>query len=854
MSTTPRQLPTGTVSFFFSDVEGSTGLLQRLGGTYRSVIERHAEIVRGHFGEHGGIEVSTEGDSFFAVFTQTTDAVAAACDIQQSLAAETWPDGGVVAVRIGLHTGIGELGHDNYTGLDVNRAARISSAGHGGQVVVSEAVKVLATGFAFTDLGTHPLKGIDEPEHLYQVDVPGLPQTFPPLRTGSTRPNNLPTLAARLLGREVEQQKLIELITANRLVTLAGPGGIGKTRLALDIAKAVLARFPAGVWFVDLAPIDDPELLLPEIASTTGVDDTGDGGLAAALSDEPRLLLLDNFEQLVEGAPRLAELLSAAEPLQALVTSQVPLRVAAETVMRLDPLPANDEDAPAVALFVERARQTDPTFDLSDHRDDVMRLVEALDGVPLAIELAAARVNVLAPSQIFDRLGAGVLKGSRADSPERHRSIESAVAWSYDLLIAGQQHVLQALSVFRGGATLGALEAVVGRDPLDDLGELVDRSLVETETGTIGKRFDMLTSVQLYASSRIPEGSPYEARHADHFATLATDALVPLDSDAGPRWRFMLEDDVDNLRATLDHLLDDGDTERAFAMLGGSWRFFQISGRLDELELWLERCFGTAPDVAPTASRARALMARAAVHYWRSNWREAGADYHDALTIAETLDDQDLLKDALLGALTTRSNATAIGIDLGDPRELFERTRAMAVESGDLETMAMVEFHEIVITHGPAMKSAPPGPELFDNGVRLMRRAGRLMNVAHLRAAQAELVIVREDYEAALRYAADGLAAAEEAGDIFGMSWTLSRLATALFESGQRELAVRLAGAAEIARERSGGALPPPFVTFPDTLERARAVLGDTADDLYREGRGLGLLQAVGLARDAVAG
>ena len=245
-------------------------MLQRLGVGYRDVIEQHARILRDCFERHHGHEVSTEGDSFFAVFTEVGDAVDASAAIQKALAAEPWPEGGVVAVRIGLHTGQGELGHDNYIGIDVNRTARISGAGHGGQVVVSESVKVLAPDTTFTDLGEHTLKGIDRPEHLYQLEVDGLPGTFPPLRTLSQHPNNLPALASRMFGRISERDELIDLIAEHRLITLTGPGGIGKTRLALEVANQVLSRFAQGVFLVDLAPIDDPELLLPAIATRIG--------------------------------------------------------------------------------------------------------------------------------------------------------------------------------------------------------------------------------------------------------------------------------------------------------------------------------------------------------------------------------------------------------------------------------------------------------------------------------------------------------------------------------------------------------------------------------------------------------
>ena len=446
---------------------------------------------------------------------------------------------------------------------------------------------------------------------------------------------------------------------------------------------------------------------------------------------------------------------------------------------------------------------------------------------------------------------AGVLKTSRVDAPDPAPALWQQ--WS-----SGPTSCSIPTSRRSFGDSPHSAEAlvcppsrrVVQRDPLDDLGELVDRSLVQSERGTIGKRFGLLTSVQLYASRQTPEDAPYLDRHTAHFATLAANALGPLDSDESPRWRALLEDDIDNLRAALDRLLDAGDIDRGFDMLGGSWRFFQISGRLDELELWLDRFFGAAVTGEPTPARTRALMARGAVKYWRSQWEGAGADYDTAVGIAETLDDHLLLRDAILGALTTRSNAQSVGIDLGDPRPLLERARAMAEKDDDPVALALVEFHEVVSSIGKRRADDPPGPELFENGIRLMRQAGRMLNVGHLRAAQAEMLIARDDYEGAQWYALDGLDAAEQAGDLFGMSWTLNRLAITIFELGDQELATRIAGAADAASELSGGRIPPPVLEFPETVERARS-LGATAEANYEEGRELGLLQAVDMARKA---
>jgi tetratricopeptide (TPR) repeat protein len=367
----------------------------------------------------------------------------------------------------------------------------------------------------------------------------------------------------------------------------------------------------------------------------------------------------------------------------------------------------------------------------------------------------------------------------------------------------------------------------------------------------MGKRFDMLTSVQLYAASLIPDDAPFVDRHTDHFAALAIDALGPLDSDQASRWRAILEEDVDNLRATLDHLLTAGDIQRGFQMLGGSWRFFQVSGRLDELELWLDRFFAAEPSPDPTNARSQALMARGALHYWRSQWLEANDDYQAALAIAESSDDHDLLRDALLGALTSMSNAVGLGIDVGDPAPLLARVRRMATEADDPIGLAFAEFHEIVTTHGQATGSGPPVAGALDNGVRLMKEAGRNTNVAHLRAAQAELLIAEGNLEQARQYALEALDAAETAGDVFAMSWALNRLAIIIYESGDHDLGLHLAGAADEATKRSGGAIPPPFVPITDTLERARATMGGAAEAPYEDGKEIGLIPAAAMAREA---
>lgn len=849
--TTTSHLPTGTVTFFFSDVEGSTGLLQRLAAGYREVIEEHAEIIRRCLAEHRGTEVSTEGDSFFAVFTSASDAVAAAADVQKSLAAATWPPGGTVAVRIGLHTGTGELGHDNYVGIDVNRAARIGAAGHGGQVVGSETVRVLAFDADFSDLGEHELKGLERAEHLYQLNVPGLAKTFPPLRTKSARPNNLPALASVIVGREAEVSLVEGLLDEHRLVTIAGPGGIGKTRLALEVASDVLPRFERGAFLVDLGPVDDAQLVLPAISATIGVDEVGTEGLAAALTDGPRLLVLDNFEQVVEAAPDLGSIIDHAAPLKVLVTSQLPLRLGTEQVFRLDPLALSGEISPAIELFTARALQADPAFDLDSHRTDVASLVEALDGVPLAIELAAARVNVLTPGQVLERLetGYGVLKTGRSDASERHRSIEATVGWSYGLLEPSQQDLLQALAVFRGGADMDALEYVADRDAIDDLAELVDRSLVQTTPGTIGKRFDLLAPVHHYVQQNLIDSASLPARHADFFADLAVAAREPLEGDTRAKWIAILGDDHDNLRATLDYLLAAGDISRGFDLLGNIWRFFHSTGQLNELAIWLPRFFEADQTGQPNLARARALLARAALHYWRGQWPDSAADYREALAIAETHGDQKLIAESLTGLSDALGNARVVGQPLGDPAEPARRAHEIFVELGDSAGVASIEMGRTIGAAMSGPDSGPPDRAALQRIIELYQEAGSLMYVAHTQMMLAGVDHLEGNYGEARRNLLVSLDTAEQAGDSFAMAWGLRWMAVMIVYKGDPLLGARLAGAAEVALERMGGHWPEtPFINE-KAQDLARATLGTAADEAFAAGKQMDFMEAIRLAR-----
>jgi predicted ATPase len=489
-----RDLPSGTVTFLFTDIEGSTRLLQELGDEYVDALAEHRRLLRDAFERHGGVEVDTQGDAFFVAFARAADAVAAADDGQRAL------DGGPIRVRMGIHTGEPLLTEEGYVGMDVHRAARIAAAGHGGQILVSQTTReLLGDSPALRDLGDHRLKDLSAPQRLYQVGD----GAFPPLK--ALHEMHLPQQPTSFVGRERELAEVVELARSSRFVTLTGPGGSGKTRLGLQTATELADEFDDGVWFVPLAPVDDVELVAPTIAKALGVRDD----LAAHLRGKRALLLLDNLEHLLEAGPVVGELVAAAESVTVLATSRERLGLAAEVEYRL-PMLATDE---AVALFEARARALKPGF---ESNGEVKEICERLDGLPLAIELAAARARILTPAQILERLGRRLelLTGGARDAPERQRTLRSTIEWSYELLDQGERTLFARLAVFGASFSLEAAEEVVEAD-LDALASLLDKSLLR-ETG-VG-RFFLLETLKEFAAERLHdrgEADAYRLRHAE---------------------------------------------------------------------------------------------------------------------------------------------------------------------------------------------------------------------------------------------------------------------------------------------------------------------------------------------------
>ncbi len=532
----------------FSDVEQSTLLLARLGRAYEQALDGSRTAQRAAWLRFNGVEMGTEGDSFFVVFSAAEAAVAAAVEAQRALVARDWPEGEQVRVRMGIHTGSPRIFDDGYVGVDVHRAARIAAAAHGGQVVISDATanlvaRSLPADVTLRDLGAHRLKDLNLPEHLYQLLIPGTPERFPPLRSVGTI-SSLPTATTPLLGRDIEVAKVARLLRDQevRLVSLTGPGGSGKTRLAVAAARAVADGFPDGVFFVPLAAVTTAEVIWSSIAGAMDLP-AGDGvlpALSAGVAGMHALLVLDNLEQIDGADTAVANMLREAPGVVVLATSRRPLHLTSEHQYAVAPLPlpaadtlGGAEASAAVQLFVDRARAVRASFALTvDNAADVSEICRHLDGLPLAIELAAARSKLLGPRALLSRLDQALdLRGTDADRPTRQQAMRATIDWSYRALPAAQQALFRRLGVFAGGADLDALAAVYGVDTIGDcdlidvVADLVDASLITVTEDDDGEpRFTMMETMRVFALDSLEHAGELTAarlRHATHFAGVA---------------------------------------------------------------------------------------------------------------------------------------------------------------------------------------------------------------------------------------------------------------------------------------------------------------------------------------------
>jgi predicted ATPase/class 3 adenylate cyclase len=659
---TATVLPTGLVTFLITDIEGSTELLQEVGDdSFAPIIERHNTILNDAIRDGDGQVVHVTGDSFFAVFREPNHAIAAAVDAQRALAEENWGTGQGVRVRMGMHCGAARLGGGDYVGLDVHRTARISAVAHGGQILVSaEAAHsiepLLPADVRLRDLGSHKLKDLSKPEGLFQVVVPDLQSEFSPLRSMTAVLGGQPPATTSFVGRSTQVGEISDLLGESRVVTLTGPGGTGKTRLAIRAAEESAARFSDGAYFVDLAALVDESLIPGAILNV--LERPPNPGLA--LRDQLRtflvgkevLLVLDNYEQLLPHVSAVREILDTGGGVRLLVTSRAPLHLSAEQEYPVPPLANPDRTHrddleellhfESVELFVNRARTVRPDFTLTAQNSRaVVDLTRRLDGLPLAIELAASRVRVLSPSEILDRLSNRLLANTSADLPQRQQTIANAVEWSYDLLDERMRRFFDRLSVFSGGAMLAEIEAVCapegesGADPLEAIATLVEHSLLEATGGFSGTRYQMLVVVREFAAEKLlerGEGDEIRDRHLQVFAELAKRAGPLLLSSHQGKWLDRLAWEQDNLRAALDRAVAIESTDVAHGMVVDLWRFWQRRGHLQE-GIATTRAVLQLPNASPLG-RAKALEALGGLLYWKGDWAEAIEPYRESLELA----------------------------------------------------------------------------------------------------------------------------------------------------------------------------------------------------------------------------
>jgi predicted ATPase/class 3 adenylate cyclase/Tfp pilus assembly protein PilF len=911
--------PTGTLTFLFTDIEGSTKLWERHPEAMQIALARHDEILKGAIEQHGGYVFKTVGDAFCCAFWTATDALEAALDAQRLLLKERWDESDPLRVRMALHIGAPEVRDGDYFGPPVNRVARLLSAAHGGQVLLSlptyEMVRdQLPAGINLVELGEHRLKDLFRPERVFQLVSPDLPSEFPPLRTLDTYRNNLPLQPTPLVGREKEVSEVCNLLRGEetRLLTLTGPGGIGKTRVALQAAADLLDEFPDGTFFVPLATLTEAELLLPALAETLGVRETAEQPLDESLKDylhERRmLLLLDNFEQVLEAAPAITEMLAGAPGLKVLATSRTSLRLYGEHVYPVPPLSMPDLKRPpplerltqyeAVGLFVERARALKPDFTITNESAPaVAEICVRLDGLPLAIELAAARITMLPPKAMLQRLSSRLklLTGGARDLPERQRTLRATIEWSFALLDEGEQLLFARLAVFSGGRTLQAIEAIC--DPEGDLpveafdgvSSLLDKSLLRQEEGPNGEpRFVMLETVHEFAREKLQgsgEAEQIKRVHAQYFLTLAEEAYPELRGPDQLEWLERLEAEHDNMRAALSWALERKEAEVALRMGGALSWFWSVRDYYSEGRRWLEQALAIEGRVLPE-SRAMALAGVGEMASEQGDYDRAKEACEEGLELLEH--EARVASEAKIFLLAFLGWVALEREEHGQAQQLFEESLALSRQMRDTWWLASSLLDLALVPQ--SLGDAERATELYEESIDLFREQGDKQGLAICLGNLAMVVYSRGDLGRAAQLTEEGVALLRELGarggvalglynlgwiallqddlgraaDLYSeslsLSWdagmnplvqnTLEGFACVAGAKREAERAARLWGAAQVLHETKDIPRDTDFLAEADArISAVRSGMGEEAwKEASRKGRAMTLDEAVSYA------
>jgi predicted ATPase len=790
--------------------------------------------------------------------------------------AHPWSHGGSLRVRMGMHTGEGRLGGDDYLGIDVNRAARIAAAGRGGQVLMSEATRILVAddlpaGVIVRDLGEHRLKDFDQPTRLHDLVIDGLPAEFPSLNTLEI-PTNLPVELTSFVGREQELEKIRRLLGLTRLLTLTGPGGSGKTRLALRVASDQLDRYPDGVFFVELASVNEPHLVPSVIASALRTGEQGPLPILETLQIELRqrtaLLVLDNFEQVIEASPTVGALLSGAPRITMLVTSRGPLRIQGEQEFSVPPLelpdaarlPAPEELAgfESVALFVERALAIEPNFILDGRNSQaVVEICRRLDGLPLAIELAASRLRLLSPPAILERLdrSLSVLAGRSRDLPERQRTLRGAISWSYDLLAPEIAALFRRMCVFAGGFSIAAAESVCDPDgelevlTLEGLEALLDTSLVRRKaTAADHDRFETLQTVREYGLERLvsdDDAPAVKRRHAHYFLDLA-ERIEP--GFRGPDLEHhlqVLDLDHDNLRAALTWVLERDEGEVGLRLVSALWRFWHLHGDLTAGLRWADEVLALPSAVGRTTFRAHALLAGGSLAYWQLAPAPMLRAYEEGLAIFRELDDHRGI------ALATYDMGFALALDgeVNQAAELLRSSRAMFEELGEQRGVGDALFGLSIMSRlqGNPMVAQAEAEE----ALQLHKDLGDLLGIHGDLYVLGSANRQNGNPDRARDLFLETMGMAEHMENPTGITLSLDNLAHEEIARGNPVKAMRLGGASEAIKESVGGEAPPELIDLPDLLEAVRPLMGEEEiRAAWEEGRRMSLEEALAYARE----
>src|SRR5213080_3205376 len=868
-------LPTGTVTFFFSDIEGSTRLIQQLGERYPDVLLAHHAIQREALAANGGHELRTEGDSFFIVFGSALEACAGAAAVQKRLHAYQWPDGGPVRVRIGLHTGEATLVGNEYLGLDVHRAARVASAGHGGQVLVSETTRVLVdnalpAGLTLRDLGLHRLKDLARPERLFQLTVEGLPADFPPLKTLEAAPNNLPTQLTSFIGRDDQVREATHLLARSRLLTLTGPGGTGKTRLSLEIAAGVLDEFADGVYFVPLSAVHDPELVASAIAQALAISTTGSRRPIDALLEHLRekhiLLVLDNFEQVLEAATIATELLEGSVGLRVLVSSRTALRVSGEQEFPVPPLALPDLKAlpslsalsqfEAVRLFIERAVAVKPDFRATnENAPAIAGICERVDGLPLAIELAAARIKLFSPQALLSRLEKSLtaLGSGARDLPSRQQTLRGAIQWSYDMIDAPGRRLLARFSVFARGGSLEQVEAVcgpaedVGGDVVDMLDQLADQSLVRRLPDFSEPRFLMLQTIREFAAEQLEqsdEAAAIKDRHVQAFIGLAQQAQPHVFGSRRKEWLDRLEMEDDNLRAALDWTLATGDARNAMLLSACLWRFWQMRGHIHEGRARVVAALALPKSRDYPMERLQALEAAGGLAYWQADMESAQRFYDECLELTRTTGD----KRALANALYNAAFPNVVNMRESErPRALLLEALPLFRELGDQSSVGRTLWG---LGNGYYFdRDYPTAKTTLEESHAVFRTIDDRFGLGWALHTHGLVSLKMGDIEAARKDFLEAIELFKEGGDVSGMVLQLDNLSQVIRAAGDPGTATRLASAARV-HQRSTGTGIGQLLSEQEGRTGREGLSPQDAERVWTEGQALTLDQAL---QEAVA-